>query len=140
MPVGVYVHSEEHKKKVSLAMKGRKKSEEHKRKIKENHADLSGKNHPNYNKFGEDANGWNPKSNHITFYKLQARRTMEKKIGRKLKFREVVHHLDFNKENNQFDNIHLFHNPSEHMIYHGMLRRFVNEILGGNIKWDIKNV
>lgn len=47
-------HIEESKKKMSEALLGRKVSEETKQKISKNHADVSGKNNPNYGKFGED--------------------------------------------------------------------------------------
>lgn len=43
-------HSEETKRKMSDAAKGRIFTEEHKRKISKNHADISGINNPNYNK------------------------------------------------------------------------------------------
>lgn len=42
--------SEEHKRKLSEALKGKPRSEETKRKISENHADFSGENHPMYGK------------------------------------------------------------------------------------------
>lgn len=41
-------HSEETKKKISEAKRGTKLSEEHKRKISENHKDISGENNPLY--------------------------------------------------------------------------------------------
>lgn len=41
-------HSVEAKAKISVAKKGKQFSEEHKRKISENHADFSGENHPLY--------------------------------------------------------------------------------------------
>lgn len=45
--------SEEMKRKQSIAMRGRKLTEEHKRKISENHAHISGKDHPMYGKKGK---------------------------------------------------------------------------------------
>ena len=41
-----YEHSEEIRKKISKGKKGKKFSEEHKRNLRKNHADLSGSNHP----------------------------------------------------------------------------------------------
>ncbi len=64
-----------------------------------------------------------------TYYQDRARKTMEEKIGRKLKPGETVHHLDLIKNDNHPDNLYLFKNQSEHMDYHGMLRCFVREIL-----------
>lgn len=43
-------HSEEHRKKISEAHKGKRVSEETKQKMKINHADVSGHNNPNYGK------------------------------------------------------------------------------------------
>lgn len=42
---------------------------------------------------------------------------MEKKIGRKLGFNEIVHHEDDNKRNNELDNLKLT-TRSEHSRYH----------------------
>lgn len=36
--------------RISVAMKGKPKTEQHRKKISENHADFKGKNHPNYGK------------------------------------------------------------------------------------------
>ena len=43
---------------------------------------------------------------------------MECKTGRYLKKSEVVHHIDFNKLNNNPDNLMIFDSNSEHMKYH----------------------
>lgn len=42
--------SDEHKKNISESLKGYQKTEEHRRKLSENHADVSGENHPMYGK------------------------------------------------------------------------------------------
>lgn len=42
----------------------------------------------------------------------------EKKLGRKLKNDEVVHHLDKNRSNNNPDNLIVFINTSEHIAFH----------------------
>ena len=39
----------------------------------------------------------------------------EKKIGRKLKSKEVVHHIDGNPLNNSPNNLKIYKNHSEHM-------------------------
>ena len=39
----------------------------------------------------------------------------EKKIGRKLKSKEVVHHIDGNSLNNSPNNLKVYRNHSEHM-------------------------
>jgi hypothetical protein len=48
---------------------------------------------------------------------------MEKKIGRRLRDGEVVHHVDGDTANNDPSNLELFSSHSEHMrVAHGTLR------------------
>lgn len=42
------------------------------------------------------------------------RNVAKKKLGRKLKKGEVVHHKDRNKQNNSPDNLHVFKSQKEH--------------------------
>jgi hypothetical protein len=49
---------------------------------------------------------------------LEHRLVMEKKIGRRLKKKEIVHHIDENRENNKKSNLYLCKNRSEHGIVH----------------------
>lgn len=46
----------------------------------------------------------------------------EKILGRYLKKGEVVHHKDFNRLNNDIDNLMVFASNSDHMSYHAMLK------------------
>lgn len=52
------------------------------------------------------------------------RLVVEEKIGRLLNNEEVVHHIDFNKENNKPENLMLFPNQKEHMKFHLKLEQF----------------
>jgi len=62
-------------------------------------------------------------------YESEHRLIMEKKIGRKIKLEESVHHLDNDKTNNNPDNLHLFPNEIEHQKYHRMLINIVKEMI-----------
>ena len=64
---------------------------------------------------------------------LEHRLVMEKMIGRKLRKEEEVHHIDFDKTNNHPDNLYLFENGAKHQSYHCILKSFVKEVLGGVI-------
>ena len=43
---------------------------------------------------------------------------VEKNIGRKLGSKEVVHHIDGNRKNNNIENLYLCKNQSEHILIH----------------------
>jgi len=50
--------------------------------------------------------------------KLVHRWVAEKKIGRKLKQDEIVHHIDGNKLNNSSENLQVFSSQNEHQKLH----------------------
>ncbi|MFE4571370.1 HNH endonuclease [Paenibacillus chitinolyticus] len=58
-----------------------------------------------------------PNANSNGYYK-RANLVMEKKIGRYLDRKEVIHHIDKNKQNDDLDNLMLFASNSEHISYH----------------------
>lgn len=47
---------------------------------------------------------------------------VEEKLKRELKDKEVVHHINFNKTNNDYDNLMIFDSNESHISYHGMLK------------------
>jgi hypothetical protein len=46
------------------------------------------------------------------------RRVAEMKLGRPLKPGEVVHHIDFDRQNSDASNLHVFKSQKEHAKYH----------------------
>ena len=55
-------------------------------------------------------------------YVLEHRLVMEKKIDRYLTSKEVIHHINEDKQNNSEDNLMLFSNYGEHGKYHWSLK------------------
>lgn len=71
----------------------------------------------------------NHPSSDIHGYIFEHRLVMETKIGRYLLPVEKVHHLDFDKLNNDVTNLYLFPNDSEHLRYHCFLKKIVCSLL-----------
>ena len=62
--------------------------------------------------------------NNVKGFVLEHRLVVEKKLGRYLKKEEVVHHIDFDKKNNNLNNLMLFKNNKEHIKFHTKLKQF----------------
>jgi len=117
-------HSQESKKKLSEAnkgkpsfWKGKKLPKETREKMSKNHADITGSKNPMWRggirkKIIYKATRINGKNVY------RHRQIMEIKIGRKLSQVEVVHHIDGNSLNNLPENLMLFKNNSEHIKFH----------------------
>lgn len=63
---------------------------------------------------------------HVTFNSQNLREhryIMEKYLNRKLSKKEYVHHIDFNKNNNDISNLYLFENGTLHACYHQYINR-----------------
>lgn len=122
------------KKVLSLAHKGKKLSEEHKRKIGEWNI-KHGKRPPIIK--GEKSHLWKggkikAKSGYIYAYSpdhpnatkgpkgyiFEHRLVMENKLGRYLIKGEVVHHINGNKTDNRIENLMLFSSHSKHIKFH----------------------
>lgn len=122
-------HTEESKRKMSGALKGREKppfSEEHKRKMSEGN---TGKNNSNW-KGGrtKHPNGyiliWKPGHPFSTKkgYVLEHRLVAEKELGRYLKPTEEAHHRNGKRADNRWENLFVFESKPEHQKYERFLR------------------
>ena len=142
MTTGKYLRTEEHRNKISWALKGIKRhpiSEEHKRKISiallGKKASEETKLKMSVGRLREKNNMWkggkifdkdkyvmilNPKhpNSNKAGYIYEHKLVMEKKLGRNLNKGEKVHHIDFNHSNNNPNNLFLFKNEGEHKKYH----------------------
>jgi len=61
------------------------------------------------------------------------RHLMEKKLGRKLKTSETIHHIDMDKMNNNIDNLYLYENESLHQKGHWSIIKLIKILLEKNI-------
>lgn len=70
-----------------------------------------------------DSSGYKHVIGYNTNYR-EHRYIMEQILGRKLSKEEHVHHIDFNKENNNPNNLFLFESNHKHHLYHGYIMKF----------------
>ena len=57
------------------------------------------------------------------------RLVVEKKIGRYLKKDEIVHHIDFNRSNNNINNLYLYKNHSDHFKGHSTINNLISVLM-----------
>lgn len=134
---------EEHQK-ISKAMKGRKLTDKHKKKIS---IATKGKNNPIYGKFGKLSPNWkggftfNKEGRKYIYmpnhpnacngrYVLESRLIVEKVLGRYLKPHEVVHHINRDFSKNENSNL-LLCSRSYHAWLHTMIKK---NLKGGDEK------
>jgi hypothetical protein len=103
---------------------GQKFSKERRKNMSEHHSNVKGKNNPNWN--GGTRTSWGyvyvyfpehpfAKKNYVK----RADLVMEKKLGRYLKPKEVIHHKNLIKTDDNISNLILCENESEHQLkYH----------------------
>ena len=123
--------SAETKIKLSISHKGKKHTDESKKKMSK--AKI-GKDSPKW-KGGRvfDVNGYVviQQRHHFSERKLEHRIIMEKLIGRSLFKEEVVHHINKNPSDNRPENLILFNNQAEHVKYHKKQRDILKETTNG---------
>ena len=115
--------------KISVALKGKKKSASHKK-----HLSLAKKDLPAWNKGlpgpqGKNSSNWRGGSRISGSgyrmiwvgkrkYRPEHVLVLEKYLGRRLKANEVVHHIDGNRINNSIKNLQLFNSHRDHARKH----------------------
>jgi len=57
-------------------------------------------------------------------YVRRSHLVVEEFIGRYLKPNEIVHHIDFNKSNDNINNLMIFKSNREHILFHQKIRQF----------------
>lgn len=118
----------EWREKISKALKGRIVSEETKRKLRESHPRLRGKDNPNWRggRYQSEQGYW--------IIRVDGKRIgehryiMEQFLGKKLENNEFVHHIDNDKSNNNIENLELL-SQVEHNHKHKIFskRAFYNQ-------------
>ena len=90
---------------------------------------FSGKNNPNWKGGVIDRRGYvkclkktHPNAD-SSGYIWEHHLVMEKKMGRFLKPKEIVHHKNKNKADNRIENLRLFKTNNEHIKFHQMVKR-----------------
>ena len=95
--------------------------------------DIARKTISNFTHFGACCELKTPYINKDGYYidhsgRVRYRNIMEKKLNRKLRKGEVVHHIDHDKQNDNIENLHLCKNPSEHHKIHGQFNKIIPEL------------
>lgn len=135
--------SDEIRKKLSVAHKGQhsspktefKKGKHYSIKTEFKKGKLTGNKHPCWKggKVKSD-NHWliyksdHPFASKRDKYVLEHRLVMEKHLGRYLKPKEVVHHINEDSLDNRLENLMLFSNQNEHTKYHWRIKKQEMEI------------
>ncbi len=101
-------HTKEARRKISEAHKGKKRkpfTDEHRKNLSKNHANICGENHPNW----LDGKSFEPYG--LEFNNQLKRKILERdnnicqECGKKTKRKLDVHHIDYNKRNNKENNL-----------------------------------
>jgi hypothetical protein len=105
---------------LSKITKGKEKTQEHIDKI-------SGNKHYNW-QGGKitTKDGYIKIKNQSKKYEFEHRVVMEQKLGRKLDICERVHHINNIRDDNRIENLILFNNHSEHLIFEHKLGKKFN--------------
>ena len=61
------------------------------------------------------------------------REVVKKYLERRLKKREIIHHINFKRDNNRIENLYLFPNDNLHQKYHYLYRRKKIGLLKSNL-------
>ena len=134
---GLYKVSEKTRNLLSKKLTGLKRSEKFKQKMRSINPPLGIKEksnkgyileyEPNHPRSGKDG------------YVPQHRLVLEKHLNRYLDIKEIVHHLDGNKQNNKLENLLLTESVQKHNVIHRKMEHFVQELIKkGEVVYDDK--
>lgn len=137
-----YKHSEESKRKISLALMGHPITEKVREAFRKSGKERFGDKNPSWKGGRRIQNGYVIIWTGPRRKRLEHVMVMEKHLGRKLKlsFRggkgNVIHHKNGDKSDNRIENLQLFPSHSSHVKEEQRLNSFAKQVLFGNILDD----
>jgi len=117
---GKYIRSDNQKRMISLANKGRKRTPEHLKIIKNILSKFNQAGNKNIQWKGgiaDDGRGYKLIYLSPRKYKLEHRLVIEKQIGRELHSWEIIHHINENRSDNRIENLRIV-TRTEHRKLH----------------------
>lgn len=137
MPTGIYIRSKEYKRKLSISLKGHKCSKKTKDKIAKkrkeylcSHPMPKGPNSPYFKGIQKHSLGYiliyqpsHPRADKKGYVK-RSYLVVEKYLGRYLKPKEIVHHINKIVNDDRIENLKLFATNGKHLSFENKLNKW----------------